>query len=298
MDLHDLARSYHSNHDCELSTGYLDNLLNVARLADKFAGRKVQAKELTSEFCNDLLRWLRANGRSDGTIRSRRTDLLILGKYAARLRLLEKRPKIKRFKLRQAPPKTWAEPEIRKIFDACAKLEGTLPNGISQRWYFASLFACLYSTGIRLGDALSLKPAQINANHIATITCSKTGRPVSRQLDAVAVQFMLEAGCLDRAVCWPLWGISSGRSSRRNLYRRVSIIVKSAGLSGTARYFRRAAATHVAETLGVDAARRLLDHRSVTTTLNHYLDQTQLTPVAGPQLSSLLGLTPPGESLH
>ncbi len=289
MTLEELARSYHANHDEELSAGYLDNLRNIANLAKRFTGREVDASELTSEFCNELLIWLRRNGRSDGTIRSRRTDLMILGRYAAKLKIVHKRPKVKRFKLRSKPPKTWAARDIQAIFRACSKLEGELPNGISQRWYLTSLFGLLYSTGIRLGDALSLRPADISSNNRISIVCSKTGRPITRIIDGAAFQFMLEAGCFNRDVCWPLWGGGGERSSRRNLYRRISNVIQSAGLSGTARFFRRAAATHTAERSGVEAARRLLDHRSLSTTMNHYLDSSQLTPIEGPALSSLLG---------
>jgi integrase len=288
MTLEELARSYHANHDEELSAGYLANLCNVASLATKFAGREVDASELTSEFCNGLLIWLRQNGRSDGTIRSRRTDLMILGKYAKRLRIVEKRPKVKRFKLRPKPPRTWAESDIQSIFKACSKLEGELPNGISQRWYLTSLFGCLYSTGIRLGDALNLSPSDISSNNRITIVCGKTGRPITRIIDGAAIQFMLEAGCFDRETCWPLWGSGCERSRRRNLYRRISRTIRAAGLTGTAKFFRRAAATHTAERSGIDAARRLLDHRSLSTTMNHYLDSAQLTPIEGPCLSSLL----------
>jgi integrase len=289
MTLEELARSYHANHDLELSAGYLENLRNVANLATRFKGREVDATELTSEFCNELLIWLRQNGRADGTIRSRRTDLLILGRYAARLRLVPKRPRIKRFRLRQKPTKTWAETEIAAIFTACSKLEKDLPNGVSERWFLQSLFGLLYSTGIRLGDALNLRGEDISSSRRISITCSKTGRPITRVIDGIAFQFMLEAGCFDREICWPLWGGGCARSRRRNLYRRISNVIRAAGLTGTARFFRRAAATHTAERSGVDAARRLLDHRSISTTMNHYLDSSQLTPIEGPNLGSLLG---------
>jgi integrase len=289
MTIEELARSYHANHDQELSAGYLDNLRNIAALATRFKGRTVDASELTSEFCNELLIWLRKNGRSDGTLRSRRTDLMILGRYAARLRLVPKRPKIKRFKLRQKPPKTWAESEIQAIFKACSKIDRDLPNGISESWYLQSLFGVLYSTGIRLGDALALRGDDISSNRRISIVCSKTGRPITRVIDGAAIQFMLAAGCFEREYCWPLWGGGSDRSTRRNLYRRISNVIRAAGLTGTARFFRRAAATHTAERSGVDAARRLLDHRSLSTTVNHYLDSSQLTPIEGPNLRSLLG---------
>ncbi len=179
---------------------------------------------------------------------------------------------------RRLPPEPLDPDEVRALLDACADT----PTGVRNR----ALIAVLWRAGLRITEALSLHPKDLDATHGAVrVLRGKGGRSRTVGMDGAA--FDLVAAWLSVRATWevgprsPLLCLADG-SPIRSSYVRVLIprLGRAAGIAKRV-HAHGLRHTHAAElrTEGVDIGiiSRQLGHRSIATTAT-YLDH--IAPVA------------------
>lgn len=276
MLLIELANEYvpESHHTVAASTtGYL---VACAQSYGGFLGRPATTGDLEKAIANRYVRWLAAN-RSPSTTRTKRSGLLMLWRYAARLELCSPPPRLVSMRNQKPTVRAWTLEEVRQLRDHCLTLRGRFA-GVPKRLYFASLVAAGYETGLRLGDQLSLERIWFvplpGGEARLTMIEAKTGKPCRRVLSAETMRLIDDsmASQPDRRLVWPL------NVRRETFYDHFRRLVAGAGIrQGTYRYLRRAAGTQ-AEKQRPGGGRLFLGHSSEQVTRDSYLDPWQLEP--------------------
>lgn len=261
MTLQDYLSRYSLTHDVTAST--VEHYKWVVRSFERLAG-PVELDSLSGDDVNRWLVWLRDNGRSQYTIKQRRTSLLVLWRSAWQDGLASPIQPVRRLKPLQHDPQAWTLDEVRKLI-ATAEADQRRPL------FWASLIRAGYDTGLRLGNLLAMRIDQVApVLHLRQV---KVGAPVAVQfrretLEAIAAHV---GGRPPSELVWPLWG------RREALYRAFRRLVAASGIRpGTFRWLRRTAATQV-ETVQPGSGTALLGHASRSTTEQWYLDRSQLT---------------------
>ena len=172
-------------------------------------------------------------------------------------------------------PRVLTAGEVQSILDACTRLRGRL------------LFAVLYDTGMRIGEALGLRHADLApAEREVSITAQvndngdrvKTGRsrtvPVGADLLRLDADYLhAEYGDLDsNHVFVNLWGHPLGHAlSYPAVYDLVLRLRKRTGIDFDPHWFRHTAATRMLRgAVPLEVASKLLGHASVITTADTY----------------------------
>jgi integrase/recombinase XerD len=172
-------------------------------------------------------------------------------------------------------PRVLSAAEVQTILDACTRLRDRL------------LFAVLYDTGMRIGEALGLRHEDLAAaEREVSITARvndngarvKTGRsrtiPVGGDLLRLYADYLhTEYGDLDSDhVFVNLWGRPVGHAlSYRAVYDLVLRLRKRTGIDFDPHWFRHTAATRMLrEQVPLEVVSTLLGHASVTTTADIY----------------------------
>lgn len=143
--------------------------------------------------------------------------------------------------------RAWSHAELRRLLSEAAEM----PGGTLKCPYRLLLPAWIlvgYSSGLRLGDLLSVQHSQLRSNRLALVL-RKTRQPHVVVLDEAAIHAI---SLLPK--CGPkIFGSLIGRSQILRTMRRL---VKRAGMDGTGKYMRRACATY-AQLAGMDAQQTL-----------------------------------------
>lgn len=172
-------------------------------------------------------------------------------------------------------PRVLTAAEVQTILDACTRLRDRL------------LFAVLYDTGMRIGEALGLRHEDLAAaEHEVSIIARvndngarvKTGRsrtiPVGADLLRLYADYLhTEYGDLDSDhVFVNLWGHPVGHAlSYRAVYDVVLRLRKRTGLDFDPHWFRHTAATRMLrDQVPLEVVSTLLGHASVITTADIY----------------------------
>lgn len=144
-------------------------------------------KELSDAWCK------RRPNETDGTRYNRISSLSLFARFLCDTGFPSYVPEVPRFKT-SFVPYIFSKDEIASIFSACDRF---FPGRISHNGphiMMPVLFRLLYSTGLRLGEALSLEEKDVNLTekHI-TVRHSKTGTerivPISESLTDVCLQY-------------------------------------------------------------------------------------------------------------
>ena len=144
-------------------------------------------KELSDAWCK------KRPNEADGTKYNRVSTLSLFARFLCDMGFPSYIPEVPRFKT-SFVPYIFSKQEIASIFSAC---DCFLPRRIPPNTAYAiipALFRLLYSTGLRLGEALALKEKDVNLieKHI-TVRRSKNGTeriiPISDSLADVCLQY-------------------------------------------------------------------------------------------------------------
>ena len=173
------------------------------------------------------------------TVQNHRRMLCTLRRAALRGNLLvdDCTGEIRRVKCPRPLPRAWSHEEIRRLIQAA----GEMPGGTKQcRWkiLLPAWILVAYSSGLRLGDMLTLRHDSVRGNKVALVM-AKTGRPHVVMLDNAALQAIASL-----PIAGPL--IFGGLVGRCVLIRAFRRLVKRAGMSGSGRVLRRSSATDAA----------------------------------------------------
>lgn len=241
--------------------------------------------DLNRVSVNCYIDWMFCN-RAYDTMRTQRSGLLMLWRYAADRGLIDQPGRVRLPKRKQPIVQAWTVEEVSRLRDHCLQLNGTLSNGISRAAFFGSLVASSYETGFRLSDQLSIEYEWI-ANGRLTLIENKTGKASRRQLTAQTMRLIeiCFAEQPSRRLVWPMW------ARREAFFQQFKLIVKSSGIrSGTFKWIRRAAAT-AAEKTQAGLGTEFLQHSSPRVTRDSYIDQSQIiqSPIQVPGLLPITG---------
>lgn len=273
----------------EYVTSYLLATDVSARTADDYRwiaayfDRETQLSldEFSAANLNAFLVKLQDRGWKPASLRGLRTKLLVLWRAAYRDGCTENRPdadRLRRIRVPQPNPQGLSRAETERLVAWCQqnlrRKMRLVPVPAGD--YLAALFLFLWSTGMRLGDALSMEYAWI----APTITWqqSKTGRWHRARLSPATLA-AIENIRTERALVWPRPG-----KSRTALYKLIRRAFTGAGLSGTSKFIRRGVATNVY--LNGDDPGQALGHvPGSRVAIRFYVSQeAQLAPVSPTEL--------------
>jgi integrase/recombinase XerD len=172
-------------------------------------------------------------------------------------------------------PRVLTADEVRVILDACCRLRDRL------------LFAVLYDTGMRVGEALGLRHEDIaaaerevtvvprhNANGARSKPASTRTIPVSAELVRLYADYLhVEYGDLDSDYVFVnLWGRPHGHPlAYRAVYDLVCRLRRQTGIDFDPHWYRHTTATRLLrDGVPVEVVSAVLGHASITTTLATY----------------------------
>ena len=274
--LEDIVSQYALENENFLSANYITQLRNSVSVFSKYLDRKATIEDLDPRKINAWLMELKSKELAPKTVKLRRNSILTLWKWCYESMIVDVPPRAKQVRLKPGVPKTWTTQEICELVRIMLKDEKEMANGIVKGVYFASLTLALYSSGLRLADVLKARRADVKDDGSYQLIANKTGRLIVRNLDPRAVGLALSSGKPRRELIWEL------PYHRSWIFKRFKEFTKKVGLEGSTRFIRRSSATHTCQQQGIEEARKLLDHRSISTLVNHYLSDLDSFKHDGP----------------
>lgn len=264
MRLLDFACQYATT--CGASPGYREQLIVLTKRLPWLAS------DLTVDridgYLTDALSHL-----APSTVQNHRRMLTTLRKAALRDgHVVDQctRP-IRRVKADPPLVRAWSHEELRHLLAVAAEMPGGTIR-CPHRLLLPAWILVGYSSGLRLGDLLSIRHDQLRGNRLQTVL-RKTRQPHVCLLDDAALQAI---AALPK--CGPLiFGSLVGRSRMIVAMRRL---VQRAGLCGSGKFLRRSSATY-AEMAGMSASGHL-GHRTPGLAQKHYVDQLLLADARRP----------------
>lgn len=180
--------------------------------------------------------------RARETARSQRRMIVTILRAAAGEGIIPAVPTIRPIKQRDRLIDGYSVADMRALIAAAAQLRGkfrSLPVARSVWW--TTFLRVAWSTGLRLGDVLSIDRAAIIPSGRLHIVQHKTGRAIIRTIspEGLAGIAAIADACPGRAFAIPPY-------CRRNaFYGHFRRLATAAGLAGTARWIRRGSASEV-----------------------------------------------------
>jgi integrase len=243
------------------------HLDEAVKAITNWLGRPAAIEDLRPETINKYLVEYLESGRSPYTVKSRRTGLLVLLRRAIRLGLVDD-VDVKDVRAVHCPALRidgYDLNDMDRLIAHCATLRGVQSKtGISQSIYFASAILTMWNLGNRPGDIVEIDVADFDPRGFFYVTEQKTGKARARALQSSTKGAIAACIAVDprRKKIWP--GMKA-----RSFYKKIGRIAAAAGLSGTARWIRRGAAS-VVESKNAGSARRFLNHSVPTLFEKHY----------------------------
>lgn len=236
---------------------------NVRRIAKRCGAVSV-------ERVNTFLR-SRIDQAAGTTVRSERTILLTLYKYAYESGLIRIAPRgVMSVKAKRSPTKAWTVEQLKAAVAATrAKDAIRLRSGASLGQFLRAWLLLGYECGSRFGDLWSMTAGNLTDDAISW-TQSKTGDPIVRSLTPAcldAVDAMLAKSPDGRILGWVC--------KKRQAMRLMREHLDECGIGGSSKWLRRSGATHI-EIEQPGKARLHLGHRTPGLAESNYLDWTQI----------------------
>lgn len=181
-------------------------------------------KELSDAWCE------KRSNEADGTKYNRVSTLSLFARFLCDMGFTSYIPEVPRFKT-SFVPYIFSKEEIASIFSACdCFLPGRIPHNAAYTM-MPALLRLLYSTGLRLGEALSLEEKDVNLTekHV-TVRQSKNGTerivPISGSLVDVCLQYKSRKTLImKRSVCTLFFvkndNTSCGQHTASTTFRKI-----------------------------------------------------------------------------
>jgi integrase len=257
--------------------------LNTRVVSDHYKDAVYRAvkkcKYLTAECLNNYIK-SRVNKVSSFTVKTDRTILLSLWKFAYETDMIDHMPKnIIKLKMRKSPTKAWTIDECKALIQNTYQYDNKKNRTKVSVGLFLRVWLILgYESGARFGDVFNFKWNNIE-NNVLRWTMSKTGDPMTKILSDKLVTYINELKSYnitndDRILGWIC--------SKRQASRRMKEYLTKCGLDGSSKFLRRSSATHI-EIDHPGMAKLHLGHRTSGLAEKNYLDFGQIrnkTPVA------------------
>lgn len=287
MHLTDFVELY--GRDKDIARATWDDYRWVAKAFESWHASPVALDDLNARIITDYLCWMIDQGRKPATLRSRRTKLIVLWRAAFDGGYTNNPPdsRIRRIRVPAPNPRGITPEEAAALIRWCqANMRRRMrlvpvPAGD----YLAALFAFLWDSGMRLGDAVSMEYAWIGP----TITWRQNKTNVwhkahltTETLDAI------ERIRTNRALIWPRPG-----KSRTALYKLIRRAFAGVGIAGTSKLFRQGVATNVYVN-GADPGMALGHVPGSRVAVRHYVRPDVQIATVSPQPLFRPGTSPQG----
>lgn len=236
---------------------------NVRRIASRCGSVSV-------ERVNAFLR-SRIDEVAGTTVRSERTILLTLYKYAYEAGLIRIAPRgVMSIKAKRAPTRAWTVEQLKNAVGETKKKDAVrLRSGAGLGVLLRAWMLLGYECGSRFGDLWAMTKDNIDGDAISW-TQSKTGDPIVRTLTPAcldAVDAMVAKSPDGRILGWAC--------RKRQAMRLMREHLDACGIGGTSKWLRRSGATHI-EIAEPGKAKLHLGHRTPGLAETNYLDWTQI----------------------
>lgn len=265
--LHYLFNVYALEHN--IGKSGISQLAWSAAAFGKFLGRDARPADFTSENLNRFL--IDSLPRQAlATVHSRRRTLLTIWRSLYEAGEISEYPRrIRKLPAQRKLPEAWTVEQVERLLTCVNATSGKFRGfGVPKSEFFRAFMLIGWELGLRLGDILALKFTDVSPDGVVSITQHKTGFPIVCELSPLALTAIEDVkrygvGHLGE-VCKP-----------RKVMHNFQLIVKRAGLKGTAKFLRRSGATAV-EIAKPGAATLFLGHRTPDLAMKHYVDPRQL----------------------
>jgi hypothetical protein len=259
MTVLDICENYLSARAC--STGYAQQM---RRLATKLP-------ELKAEAINVHIR-VRGESVSETSVANERRMALTLWRWAYEEGIVDLPPRgVRRVSVRAKAVRAWTIAECQNLVKSTAKFSSVfLRNGANVGEFLRTWVVLGYETGARYGDVFGWTQDNIRGQTMSWVT-SKTGVVCTRSLSDEAVELaksMLKKSSDGTILGWV--------ACRRHSFKLMHGLIKESLGTGSGKWLRRSAATHV-EMGDPGKAQWFLGHRTPGLAARHYLDQSQLS---------------------
>lgn len=264
MDATAVARRFLK--DRPVTASHRASVLRAASRIKRFDAGVVNA------FLNKRLR-----ERSTITVRTERSIILTLWRWAWENDLVEKPPKgILRFKSRKPPTQAWTPEQIVAAIKATERHNGRRMRSGAPRGLFLKTWLLLgYESGARMGDNFTFTAENIDGDVLRWVQ-SKTGDGLAKVLSPECLSCVNQMLALS-----PDGSILRWACCRRQAINLMKEHLVACGLPGTSKWLRRSGATHI-EMATPGKASLHLGHRTQNLAAQAYLDWGQIrktTPV-------------------
>lgn len=186
-------------------------------------------------------------------------------------------PHVKKPKaVRVTVPRVATDDESGRMFRAADAAGWPVTEVATTRDWWQSLIVCVYNTGLRVSDFMSLTWAEVDlAAGVMTFDAEKTGKRNSLPLHPIVIQYLQRIANPARAMVWPWRKAQAGPENRDRWYssfrRNLERITDAAGLERkvTAHFLRGACGSGLFMQ-STAVASWMLQHSSVKTTEESY----------------------------
>lgn len=214
------------------------------RLFEDFLGREAQIADLTDLNVSRHLARLLAQGRRPAGVNKERDQLLALWRLAARKRLIDQFPEVRRVHEPEVLPVAWSFEEMWRLRISCNYVPGEY-SGIPARLWWLAMHELLWATGERIAAVMLSKWSDFSGNVIIFPADSRKGRSKANVChlpeNAVSAIEAIRAPARERIFAWPF--------SESYIYRVYHTILERAELDTSSRSkfhrMRRSHATHL-----------------------------------------------------
>jgi integrase len=272
---------YATTHDINIETAR--QYLTCAEKLEEWAGEHVYLHDLNELFLSAFLRDY-SQLVKPATVRSKRTQIMALWRSAADEYLCDPPTRrVRSVKVPWACRDAWTVDEVRQLLREASFMPRKHECGISHAEWFDLAIRIAWDTGIRWGDMVRLRRADIHGNMVV-LAQSKTRRPHVGKLSLstmAAIEQSLERR--PRLVVVPWW------RSHQTFTKQLRLLVKKAGIrTGTWKWIRRGSATDVElQRPGSGMAARHLGHAPGSKVAEiYYIDHSQVAasiPMVAPR---------------
>ncbi|MEX2310640.1 MAG: hypothetical protein WD738_23940 [Pirellulales bacterium] len=283
----------------ELSADYCEQLYETARVYGHYLKRAANCGDFSPSTANEYLRWMMEDGYSPYTMKTRRTGLRVLWRFAKREGVMTGDPDgLRRVYCPRLEPKGYSMAAMQQLLSFAAKLIGVVRGtGVPRRIYWTAMIVTMWNVGCRIGDIGLAETGKFDPTGRLWLLEGKTGKARWHRLHSVTTAAI--AGCVaanpGRDRIWPGY-------TRTNIVRAFTRLAKSAGVGGTSKYIRRGSSSAL-DRLQPGQGWRFLNHSDPRVFEQHYRDadicqDESLAPPELPCGDEILSLYRPKEKVE
>lgn len=253
-----------------ISLAYCSSRLLDPTYSQTIVRTATRCGSLDADTINAYLR-ARLGKVSRTTVKNERSMLLILWRWAYETHLTDHAPRgVAAVRAARLPIAAWSLDEVRRLVKQAGNHRGKLTrNGADMGAWLECWLVLGYETGARWGDLWAMRDTHVHG-HQLRFSMRKTGEPAYRQLSPHCVALVTEM--LRKSPDGRILGWVCGK---RRAMRVMKSLLAECGLSGTSKWLRRSAATHI-EQRQRGQAKAFLGHRSPGMAERHYIDWSQI----------------------